>query len=60
LTDEILHEFEQDIREWTMIPSRGGVFEVTIDGELAFSKKQLDRHAEPDEIKKIIAAKLMQ
>jgi selenoprotein W-related protein len=58
LTEEILKEFEHQIREWTIIPSRGGVFEVTIDGELVFSKKALDRHAEPGEIKKIIEAKL--
>jgi selenoprotein W-related protein len=58
LTDEILSEYEFQIAGWTIIPSRGGVFEVTIDGELVFSKKQLDRHAEPGEIKKIIEAKL--
>jgi selenoprotein W-related protein len=33
-----------------LIESSGGVFEVTIDGRLVFSKKQLGRHAEPGEI----------
>jgi len=36
--------------EITMIRSGGGVFEVQADGEPAFSKKQLRRHAEPGEI----------
>ena len=60
MTDEILSEFEHEIREWAIIPSRGGVFEVTVDGELVFSKKELDRHAEPGEIRKLIEARLPQ
>ena len=31
-------------------PSSGGVFVVTVDGKLAFSKKAVGRHAEPGEI----------
>jgi selenoprotein W-related protein len=34
----------------TLIPSRGGVFEVEVDGSLIFSKKQTGHHAEHDEI----------
>jgi selenoprotein W-related protein len=33
-----------------MVPAGGGVFEVTVDGELVFSKKGLGRHAEPGEV----------
>jgi selenoprotein W-related protein len=33
-----------------MVPSSGGVFEVTVDGKLVFSKKALRRHAEPGEV----------
>lgn len=33
-----------------LIPSGGGVFEVTQDGELIFSKKALKRHANPGEV----------
>jgi selenoprotein W-related protein len=32
------------------VPSAGGVFEVTVDGELVFSKKALDRFPEHAEI----------
>ena len=30
--------------------SSGGVFEVTVDGRLIFSKKSLGRHAQPGEV----------
>jgi len=33
-----------------LIPSGGGVFEVMVDGRLIFSKRQLGRFPEPDEI----------
>jgi selenoprotein W-related protein len=62
LTDEILKERELEvyIRSWKLIPSKGGVFEVTVNGELVFSKKALDRHAEPGEIRAAILKKLEQ
>ena len=40
-----------DIR---LIESSGGVFEVTVDGKLVFSKKQVRRHAEPGEVLKAV------
>lgn len=33
-----------------MVKSSGGVFEVTLDGELLFSKKAAGRHAAPGEV----------
>jgi predicted Rdx family selenoprotein len=33
-----------------LIESSGGVFEVTMDGLLIYSKKALKRHAEPGEV----------
>jgi len=36
--------------EIRLVPSSGGVFEVTADGNLIFSKRALRRHAEPGEI----------
>lgn len=38
-----------------MVPSSGGVFEVTVDGRLVFSKKALKRHAEPGEIVRLLS-----
>jgi selenoprotein W-related protein len=60
LTDEILSErdIEIYIGSWRLIPSKGGVFEVTVNGELVYSKKATGRHAEPGEIRAAILAKL--
>ena len=38
---------DADIRQ---VPSSGGVFEVTVDGHLVFSKKAMGRHAKPGEV----------
>jgi selenoprotein W-related protein len=40
--------------EVAMLPSSGGVFEVMVDGKLVFSKKALNRHAEPGEVLELI------
>lgn len=33
-----------------MIPSKGGVFEVEIDGELLYSKKATGKHADDEQL----------
>jgi len=50
LADELLKEFENVIDRLTLIPSEGGRFEVTVNGELLYSKLQTRRHAEPGEV----------
>ncbi len=57
MTEELLPEFEQQVASWKLVPSTGGVFEVTVNGELVFSKKKLGRHAEIDEVRKLLQAK---
>lgn len=39
-------------------PSSGGRFEVTLDGELIFSKASLKRHARPGEIAAIVRERI--
>jgi selenoprotein W-related protein len=39
-----------------MIPSSGGVFEVTVDGKLVFSKKREGRFPADDEIFRFLEA----
>jgi selenoprotein W-related protein len=46
----LLEEFEHYVDEVTIIPSRGGVFEVTVGDQLVYSKKKTGRHGEYDEI----------
>ena len=33
-----------------LVGGSGGVFEVVVDGDLVYSKRQLGRHAEPGEV----------
>jgi len=40
-----------------MIPSRGGRFEVLLDGEPVYEKSKTGRHAEPGEIVRLIEAR---
>ena len=47
---ELLQEFQFDIDVLRIVPSSGGVFEVVVNGELLFSKKNLERHADPGEV----------
>jgi len=54
LTGELLQNYAPVIESLTLIPSSGRVFKVTIDGELVFDRKALDRHAEPGEIAGIL------
>jgi selenoprotein W-related protein len=56
LTDEILseREIEYFIEDWKLIPSTGGKFEVTVNDEVVFSKKQMGRHAEEGEVRAAI------
>jgi selenoprotein W-related protein len=50
MTEQILEEFEESIEEFTLIPSRGGVFEVDVDGERIYSKKATGHHAEYEDV----------
>lgn len=40
------------------MPSKGGAFEVILDGELIYSKKALKRHANPGEIAQVVEARI--
>lgn len=50
LAGDLLREFEAEIESLQVLPSDGGRFEVSVNGDLLFSKKQLGRHAEPGEV----------
>ncbi len=44
--------------EFTLVPSSGGVFEITLNDELIFSKKALDRYPDKFEIEVKVRQKL--
>lgn len=52
-----MSEWEHDVDELTIVPSGGGVFEVVVDGELTYSKKQTGRHAESGEVESLIRSR---
>ena len=54
LTDELLTGWAPIIESIVLLPSSKGRFEVTLDGELVFSKAALGRHAEPGEVAKLV------
>ena len=58
LTDELLNGWAPIIERIDLIPSSKGRFEVTLDGDLIFSKAALGRHAEPGEIANIVRERL--
>jgi selenoprotein W-related protein len=47
LTSKLLGEYKQRIQELKLIPGSGGCFELTVNGELIYSKLQTGRF--PDE-----------
>lgn len=47
---ELTKQFETAVETISLIPSDSGRFEVMLDDQLVFSKKQLGRHAEQGEV----------
>jgi selenoprotein W-related protein len=47
LTTKLLSRFKQQIRELKLIPSSGGCFELTVNGQLVYSKLEAGKF--PDE-----------
>jgi selenoprotein W-related protein len=54
MATDLLEKYGNGIRELTLIPSGGGVYEVKKNGELIFSKKQSGRFPELDEIIRLL------
>ena len=59
MTTEVLTDSEAMVAEWVLLPSSGGVFEVTVNGTLVFSKKSLGRHGEPGEVAGLVKKALL-
>ena len=50
LMDELLKHYEHLIETITLVPSDGGKFEMSVNGQLLYSKLETHRHAEPGEV----------
>ncbi len=54
MTEALLEEYKTKIDGITLVPSGGGRFEITVDGDLIYSKLATGRFPEVGEIKKAI------
>lgn len=50
-------KLKQEIRSLTLIPAGGGVFEVTVNGDLIYSKKATGEFPKPEDIVQAVRAK---
>jgi selenoprotein W-related protein len=47
LTGKLLTQYKQQIKELTLVPTGGGAFEISLNGELIYSKLKTGKF--PDE-----------
>jgi selenoprotein W-related protein len=54
LAQELLTTFEAELGEAALVPGRGGVLEVRLDGETLFSRAARGRFPEAKELKQLV------
>jgi selenoprotein W-related protein len=54
LAQEQLSTFDADLGEVALVPGTGGIFEVRVDGELVWSRKEQGRFPEAKELKQLV------
>ena len=54
LAQELLTTFEEDLTGVTLKPGTGGIFEITLNQQLIFSRKEAGRFPEAKEIKQFV------
>jgi len=54
LAQELLFTFADELGEVALVPGTGGIFEVRLDGERLWNKKDAGRFPEPKEIKQLV------
>ncbi len=59
MAQEILMTFGENITNLNLKPSSGGVFTISLDGEILFSRKQEGRFPESREIKQMIRDRIL-
>ena len=50
VAEDLLGTYQHMIDALTLTPGPRGIFDVTVNGELIFSKHASGRHARPDEV----------
>lgn len=54
MAQELLTTFDTDLARVSLVPGTGGIFEVRLNGETLFSRKQMERFPESKELKQLI------
>lgn len=54
MAQELLTTFESDIGRLSLVPGSGGIFEVRLNNETIFSRKQAGRFPESKELKQLV------
>jgi len=54
MAQELLTTFADEIGEVALVPGRGGILEVRLDGELLFSRAREGRFPEAKELKQLV------
>lgn len=58
LAESLLNQHKNKLQNVSIVPSSGGVFEIKLDEDLVFSKKELGRFPEENEVEKLINNKI--
>jgi selenoprotein W-related protein len=54
----VLEEWERGLDVLEVVPGRGGIFDVHVDGELVFTKSMLGRYPDPDDVLPLLRERL--
>jgi selenoprotein W-related protein len=54
MAQELLTTFERDLERVSLVPGSGGIFDIRLNNELIFSRKDAQRFPETKEIKQMI------
>ncbi|CAG0949466.1 hypothetical protein MTYP_00100 [Methylophilaceae bacterium] len=54
MAQELLTTFEGDIERVSLVPGSGGIFEIRLNGEVIFSRKEAQCFPEAKEIKQLV------
>ena len=54
----LLEEWEGQIGVLEVVPGKGGIFDVHLDGELVFTKSMLGRYPQPDDVIPLLRERL--
>jgi selenoprotein W-related protein len=58
LAQELLTTFVNDLAEVALVPGTGGVFDIRLNDELLFSRKEAGRFPEAKEVKQLVRDKI--